>query len=393
MTLQFRQHFFNLKDPRRADRSPYRFLDLLFIAIAATVAGAQDFGQIAVFACKRKGWLAKFCQLPSDGQGELRTPCHDTFERLFKRLNPRHFGRCLASWTAALAGGLGLKHVAIDGKTLRGSSRTSEGLCALHLVSAWATENQLSLGCVAVEEKSNEITAIPQLLRLLELEGALVTIDAMGTQKAIATQIVEQKGDYVLPVKGNQEGLWQDIRQLFDRVVEKDFEGVRFDQYEVEEKGHGRLERREYMVLYEPEGMHRKDEWAGLSVVGLCMRERLVAGKRSYEEHYFIGSRDMPAKAYGEALREHWGVENNCHWTLDVTFREDHSQLADRNAAMNLGLIRRLALSLVKRHQGKGSVASKRYAAALDTSLLQEILGVGWSGRFVLRSPWGPPCH
>jgi predicted transposase YbfD/YdcC len=374
--LRLRTHFFNLRDPRRAGRSPYRLLDLIFIAIAATIAGAQDWGQIEVFARKRRDWLARFCGLPTDEQGQPLTPCHDTFERLFKRLNPRHFARCLASWTAALAEGLGLEHVAIDGKALRGSGRPDDGLRALHLVSAWATEAHLSLGCVACSEKSNEITAIPQLLRLLELEGALVTIDAMGTQKAIAAQIVEQGGDYVLPVKGNQEGLEQDIHGLFSRAVERNWEGLRYDHYLVEEQGHGRKESREYMVLYDLEGMTQKDKWANLTAVGLCMRQREVGGKKSYEEHYFIGSRDMPAVRYAGALRGHWGIENGCHWVLDVIFREDHSQLADRHAAMNLGLIRRLALSLVKRHKAKGSVARKRYAAALDTHLLEEILGV-----------------
>ena len=374
--LRLRTHFFNLRDPRRAGRSSYRLLDLVFIAIAATIAGAQDWGQIEVFARKRRDWLARFCQLPQDEEGRPQTPCQDTFERLFKRLNPRHFAGCLASWTAAVAEGLGLGHIAIDGKALRGSGRPGDGLRALHLVSAWATEVSLSLGCVACSEKSNEITAIPQLLRLLELEGALVTIDAMGTQKAIAAQVVEQGGDYVLPVKGNQDGLGRDIHRLFSRALERDWEGVRYDHCLVEEEGHGRKESREYMVLYDLEGMLEKDKWAKLTAVGLCMREREVGGKKSYEEHYFIGSRDMPAAGYARALRGHWGIENGCHWLLDVTFREDHSQLADRQAAVNLGLVRRLALSLVKRHDGKGSVARKRYAAALDTDLLEEILGL-----------------
>src|SRR5262249_53544015 len=180
--------------------------------------------------------------------------------------------------------------------------------------SASATENQLSLGCVACEEKSNEITAIPKLLEMLELEGALVSIDAMGTQRAIARQIVEQGGDYVLPVKGNQERLQQDIQAVFNRVVEKGFEGVRFDQYEKEERGHGRVERREYMVLYDLESMVEKDKWEGLAAVGLCMREREVDGKLTQEEHYFIGSRAMPAEGDAHALRGDWGVEKNCHW-------------------------------------------------------------------------------
>jgi predicted transposase YbfD/YdcC len=375
--LRFRTHFFNLADPRRAERSPYRFLDLIFIAVAASVAGAQDWGQIALFASKRKDWLAKFCQLPQDEQGQLRTPCADTFERLFKRLNPRYFARCLANWSAALADGLALEHIAIDGKALRGSGRPDDNRRALHLVSAWATAQQLSLGCVACSEKSNEITAIPQLLAMLELEGALVTIDAMGTQRDIAKQIVDQGGDYALPVKGNQQGLLQDVQALFDRAVEKGFEGVRFDQFEKEEEGHGRLERREYLVLYDLDGMAQKDKWARLTAVGLCLREREVGGKLTRQEHYFIGSTDMPAAGYAKALRKHWGIENACHWSLDVTFREDQNRVADRTAGVNLALVRRLALSLIKNHKAKGSVAQKRYAAAMDTNLLEKILALG----------------
>jgi predicted transposase YbfD/YdcC len=367
--LTFSHYFASLKDPRCVSRTPYRLLDLVFIAVAATIAGADDFHQIETFARQRRAWLDKFCQLPKDGN-----LCHDTFERLFKRLDPIRFARCFGRWTQALAG-LGLKHIAIDGKALRGSARDA-GLRALHLVSAWATENHLSLGQVAVDKKSNEITAIPELLELLDLKGALVTIDAMGCQKAIAKQIVDQGGDYILPVKRNQRGLWEDIQFSFDVAAALDFQNLAYDFYETEEKGHGRIERRTYLVLHELGLIEDRVKWEGLTTIGLCIHERQEGDKIEIEDHYFIGSRKMGAKAYGQALRGHWGIENNLHWQLDVTFGEDANRVANRNSAANLAVIRRLAVGLLKGHKSKKSMANKRYAAALNEKVLEEILQI-----------------
>ena len=375
--LDFCRHFVNLRDPRCVTRTTYRLLDLVFIALCATIAGAQDWHQIETFARKRRDWLSRFCRLPADGQ----TPSHDTFERLFRSLNPRVFARCFGQWTAALAQALGLKQIAIDGKSLRGSARPEDGLRALHLVSAWATDNQLSLGQVAVDQKSNEITAIPALLQLLDLKGALVSLDAMGCQKAIAQQIVAGGGDYVLPVKDNQKGLYDDILAVLLAAEENDYEDYQYDTYKMEDRGHGRTEMRSYTVLYNHlEDIHDRAKWERLTVIGTCYSERTEGGKTSEELRLFIGSRRASAQVYGEALRNHWGIENNLHWQLDVTFGEDANRVSEGNAAQNLAVLRRLALSLLKRHPDKKSIANKRYAAGLDVSFLEEVLKGGQPG-------------
>jgi predicted transposase YbfD/YdcC len=376
--LSFFRYFANLRDPRRVCRASYRFFDLVFIALVATIAGADDPHAIAVFAHERRVWLQKYCRLPVDPQtAEILTPSHDTFERLLKRLNPSAFARCFGRWTAALAENLGLKHVAIDGKCLRGSGNAKDGQRALHLVQAWSTENQLSLGQVAVDQKSNEITAIPALLELLELKGALVTIDAMGTQKKIAAKIVEAGGDYVLPVKGNQEKLLQEIQGACEEAKALDFKGIEYDCYQTEERGHGRTEKRRYIVLYNLERIEEREKWEKLSVLGMCIREREQCDKRSVEEHYFIGSRKMNAQSYAGALRGHGGIENNLHWQLDVTFGEDANQMADRNAVQNLAVIRRQALAMLKRHPAKLSIAKKRFKATLNEAFLDQIIQLG----------------
>jgi len=244
----------------------------------------------------------------------------------------------------------------------------------LHLVSAWATQNHLTLGQMAVDGKSNEITAIPKLLKLLDLNGALVTIDAMGCQKEIARGVVEAGGDYVLTVKDNQPHLLADIQECFVAALENDFAGLKHDSYETKDKGHGREEARYYDLIYDPEKIRNKEAWTELSVIGMCLSERTVAGKTSQEVRYFIGSRKASAKVYGKAIRNHWGIENGLHWVLDVTFREDDSRVRDRNAAENLAELRRVALSLLKQYPSKHSIACKRLEAALDTDFLEEVI-------------------
>lgn len=374
MPLSFFWHFGNLRVANWTGRSPYRVLDLVFIGLCATIANAQTWAQIEVFAWQRRDWLARFCQLPRDKHGEPVTPSHDSLERLFKRLDPHAFGRCFGHWTATLAHTLGLKQVAIDGKTLRGSVDQANNLRALHLVSAWSTANHLSLGQVAVDDKSNEITAIPELLRLLELKGALVSIDAMGCQKAIASQIVGQGADYVLPVKGNQPRLQADIAATVTHLIDQDFAGVEHDIYHIEERGHGRVENRNYLVVYDLHRIRDRALWENLSAVGVSFYEREIAGKLSSESHYFIGSRRDSAKDFAQALRSHWGIENNLHWLLDVAFAEDDNQVTHRNAAQNLAVLRRLALTLLKRCPDKDSLNTKRYNASLNSEYLEQIL-------------------
>jgi predicted transposase YbfD/YdcC len=377
-SLSFFRFFANLQDPRRVCRTTYRFLDLVFIALAATIAGADDPHAMAVFARERRVWLQKYCQFPVDPETkEILTPSHDTFERLLQRLNPAAFARCFGRWTGALAEHLGLKQVAIDGKCLRGSGSVQDGLRALHLVQAWSIENHLCLGQVSVDQKSNEITAIPALLELLELKGALVSIDAIGCQKKIAGQIVEAGGDYLLPVKGNQENLLEDVQWTFELAAGLDFEGITHDFYETHERGHGRQERRAYIVMYNLGLIEDREKWAKLATLGLCIREREIDGKWTMEDHYFISSRKLSAKAFAEGARGHWGIENNLHWQLDVTFGEDDKQATDRNTVQNLAAIRRQALAMLKRHPAKLSIDNKRYKATLTESFLEEVLQIG----------------
>lgn len=371
-SLSFFKYFSCMRDPRCVSRTTYRFLDMLFIAVMATIAGANDPDSIALFAAKRRDWLQKYCRLP-----EGQTPSAGAFRRLLQRIKPEQFAACFGRWTAALASQLGLKQVAFDGKTMRGSGRAEDGLRALHVVSAWANDNHLSLGQIAVEEKSNEITAIPALLDLLELKDALVTIDAMGCQKKIAAKIKDAEADYVLPVKGNQPGLHADVEMTCKMAAGFDYQNVKHDVHTTQEKGHGRQEKRTYIVIYDLSMIRDKDKWKGLAAVGMCIYERTVKGKTTVEVHYFIGSREMSAQQYAQALRNHWGIENNLHWQLDVTFGEDANRTADRNLAQNLTSLRKIALCLLKRHPSKKSIAKKRYAATLDTSFLEEILKLG----------------
>jgi predicted transposase YbfD/YdcC len=362
------KHFTRLKDPRCRGRSRHRLIDIITIAICAVICGADNWQKIAIFGHKRKAWLETFLSL-SGG-----VPSHDTFERVFARLDPQAFQAGCRQWVQSLCTALGLKHIAIDGKALRGSADRRRGLGPLHLVSAWASAQKLSLGQVAVDAKSNEITALPELLRLLDVRGALVTIDAMGCQKKVAAQIVAQKGDYALTVKDNQAHLRADMEASFLRAYEEDLSGWQYDEYQTSERGHGRTETRWYTVLYNLEGIRDVALWSGLQAIGQCVSERTVGDKTSTAVRYFIGSRRASAQEYGEALRDHWGIENNLHWQLDVTFREDANRTGERQAAENFALLRRMALMLLKRHSSNDSMASKQFQAALDPKFLEEIL-------------------
>ena len=364
--LSIPKHFSTLKDPRRRHRRLHLLQDILVIALCAVVAGAQDWQDIETFGRKRHDWLVRFLKLPHG------IPSHDTFERVFDRLDPLAFQACFRNWMRAVQQALDIQHVAIDGKTLRSSGTAQLG--PLHLVSAWATAQRLSLGQVAVDAKSNEITAIPALLELLDLGGALATIDAMGCQKAIAQKIVDRDGDYILTVKDNQEHLLEDIERSVAQAFDTDFAGLEHDAYETRERGHGREEYRSYIVIHSTAGLRHAADWRKLTTIGMCYSERTVGGVTSEETRYFIGSRKASAKTYGKALRNHWGIENSLHWQLDVTFAEDDNRVGKRNAAENLALLRRLTLSLLQAHPSKLSIAKKRYAAALDQDFLEEIL-------------------
>jgi predicted transposase YbfD/YdcC len=359
-------HFRHLPDPRVVGRSRHLLIDIVVMAIGAVIADCDDWSDIAQFAQKRERWFRRFLKLPGG------IPSHDTFERVFAALDSRAFQRCCLAWFRAVADLVGVGHIAIDGKTLRGSATAKLG--PLHVVSAWATQAHLSLGQVAVAKKSNEITAIPQLLDLLDLNGALVTIDAMGCQKEIAQKIVAGGGAYVLAVKGNQEHLLEDIQATVEQALDGKLGAGVVTECLTREQGHGRIEERHYVVIHHVEGLRDRAAWPGVTSVGICRCDRTVAGETSSEAHYFIGSRRMGARKYGQVLRQHWGIENHLHWQLDISFGEDQSRIQERNAAENFGLLRKMALSLLKRNPTKKSIARKRKAAALDTDFLEEIL-------------------
>lgn len=372
-SLAIKTYFRKLEDPRRKGAVAHPLINVVAIAVCGVVCGCDDWQQIALFGVERRDWLSKFLSL---GDG---TPSHDTFERVFDRIDPKAFQQCFRQWTDALAEGLGFKHVAIDGKALRGSGRGK--IKALHLVSAWASDNRLSLGQVACAEKSNEITAIPELLEMLCVEGALVTIDAMGCQKEIAAAIRDKKGHYALTVKDNQPTLKADIESSFEQALSTDFEGLDYDEHRTTETGHGRKETRTYTIINDPQTLTHKDQWRDLAVIGMCVSERIEgyseanpAGTReSIEIRYFIGSDKLDAKTYGKALRGHWGIES-MHWQLDVTFGEDDNRVSRRHGAESLALLRKLALGLLKRHPSKKSIACKRLAAALNTQFLEDVI-------------------
>jgi predicted transposase YbfD/YdcC len=365
-SLSIKQHFRKLKDPRRRHCRRHLFLDILVIAICGVISGCNSWTQIAAFGRKRHNWLKRFLTLPEG------IPSHDTFKRIFERLDPVVFQSCFREWMLALAGAIDIAHIAIDGKTVRRSGTTDLG--PLHLVSAWATKNHLSLGQVAVDEKSNEITAIPKLLELLDLHGALVSIDAIGCQKEIAAKIRAKGGHYLLTVKANQEQLLTDIQNCFEQACETDFVGLDHDTYIKEEKGHGRREERCYTIIRNPRGIRNHDAWRDLCVIGMCGSERTVHGETSIEVRYFIGSKKASARYYGNALRHHWGIENNLHWQLDVNFGEDQNRTKERTAAQNLGLLRRLAVTLLKHHPDEESICCKRLQAAWNTEFLEEVI-------------------
>jgi predicted transposase YbfD/YdcC len=360
------KHFRPLKDPRVVGRTQHRLIDLIVLAICGVIANCDDWPDIELFARKREAWFRRFLALPSG------VPSHDTFERLFAALDVRAFERCCVAWLRDVARLVGVGHIAIDGKTVCGSA--AAGLQPLHLVSAWAAQAQVSLGQVAVDGKSNEITAIPPLLELLDLRGALVTIDAIGCQKAIARQIVAGGGDYVLVVKGNQERLLTDVQEQVNRALDGELAAGKVRQCATTEQGHGRVETRTCVVITELTGIRDRKQWPHLSAVGMCYRERTANGETTAEVSYFIGSRRMGARRYAQALRGHWGIENQLHWQLDVSFKEDASRVEDRHGAENLALMRKVALGLLKQHPGKDSIARKRKTAALDPAFLAEVM-------------------
>lgn len=361
-----KKYFSSLKDPRVRNRTEHRLIDIIAIALCGVIANCDGWTDIIDFASNHIAWFKRFLQLPNG------IPAHDTFERVFAKIDPAVFNRCCMAWLREVSDLVGLAHVAIDGKTLRGSASSKRG--PLHLVSAWATEANLSMGEVAVEGKSNEIKAIPELLKLLDLKGALVTIDAIGCQKAIAQQIVDKGGDYLLAVKANQEHLLDDVQATVTKALDGELPKHQVATVTTTGEGHGRSERRTYTVITNLDDIRDRKLWPKLTTVGMCVRERTVNGETTAEAHYFIGSGRLGARKAAKALRGHWGIENNLHWQLDVHLGEDRSRIQERNAARNFASMRKLALCVLKRHPAKRSIPRKRKLAAQNPDFLAEII-------------------
>ena len=361
--ITFARFFAALPDPRVSRTRKHRLDDILAITLCAVICGADTFEEIERFGKAREDWLRGFLALPHG------VPSHDTFNRVLAALDRRAFAACFAGWMAELCPAAGLRPIAIDGKAVRSAPGDTFSGC-LHLVSAWAVENGVILGQEAVAGRSHEIAAIPELLKVLDLTGALVTADAAGCQKGIARQIRDQGGDYLLTVKGNQPTLQAAVAAVFERAGEAEFAGC--DTAAAEEDGHGRHEERYVTVVRDPEGL--PPGWADVGAVVMVGRERAVGGKNTSTVHFYLTSLRATAAELAGYIRGHWGVENGLHWCLDVAFREDANRTRDVNAGANRGVVRRVAASLLKQDQAKGSMRAKRLTAALDPTYLEQVL-------------------
>jgi predicted transposase YbfD/YdcC len=365
-------HFQELEDPRSTVNQRHPLASVLVIALLAVLAGAGGPTAIARWAELKKELLLQVLDL-SNG-----VPRKDVFRRVLMVLKPAAFQACFASWlqslrTEAVAEtGVEQPVLAVDGKTSRRSHDRNKGLGALHSVSVWASEYGLSLGQVACAEKSNEITAIPELLRLVDIKGAIITIDAMGTQKAIAEQIIEGGADYVLALKGNQETLHQAVIEYINEQLKCDLTNAQ--EHVTTEKGHGREETRTYLQLAAPEELPGFLRWKGLKSIGLTTSCCLRDGKETIEVRYYISSLKVDVKPYARAVRGHWGIENSCHWSLDMTFREDESRIRERHLRENFAWLNRFTLSLLKQHPGRQSLVMKRRSCGWSDAFLMEVV-------------------
>ena len=368
-TALIEEHFSDLPDPRRRE-GIYPLVNIVVIALCAVIGGADDFVSIAGWGRMKKKWLATFLDL---GAG---IPSHDRFNAIFKAIKPAEFEKCLLRWITALHEITDGQVIAIDGKTLRRSFDAASSKAAIHMVSAWATANHISLGQVVVDEKSNEITAIPKLLEILDISGCLVTIDAMGCQREIAQQVVDQKADYVLAVKDNQPSLYAAIRDFFTEHVEDEWQSILHRRHETHDKDHGRVDDRYYYLAKLPEDFPLKEKWPGLKAIGMAVRvTEYKDGRASDDVRYYITSRYTSGQRFAQAVRGHWGVENALHWQLDVTFQEDQCRIRKGHADANFSLLRRASLSLLKNNRSqKVGVKNKRLCAAWDETYLMEVL-------------------
>ncbi len=364
-------YFESLSDPRHTRNRKHRLVDIVVIAVCGMVCGCDGPTAIHRWASNRREWLRQFLELPNG------IPSRDCIRRLMMALKPEAFQGCFQDWVAHAIepdDSRPDRLVAIDGKTNRRSHDRAADLGPLHIVTAWASEEGIALGQVATEEKSNEITAIPLLLKQIDLTDALVTIDAMGCQRGIAQDIVEGGGDFVIALKDNQPTLREAVETYFEHHLERDLADLRYRSYETSESGHGRVDERSYFVTRVPGDFALKKEWPWIKAIGYCLRvTRHADGHETDETRYYILSRYLSGKRFSEAVRGHWGIEA-MHWVLDVTFREDDSRTRERTLGNNLSWLRRFAVTLLKRHPVKDSLRGKMMRCMMNTDFLTEVL-------------------
>jgi predicted transposase YbfD/YdcC len=365
------EHFDTLEDPRIERTKLHRLLDIVTLAICAVICGAEGPSDIEHYGHEKYDFLKTFLALPNG------IPSHDTIGRVLARIDPQQFQACFLRWMQQLCCLSTGEVVPIDGKTLRHSYDTELGQSAIHMVSAWAATNRLVLGQVKVAEKSNEITAIPELIDALDIAGCIVTIDALGCQKEIAARIIDKDADYILALKGNQEHLHDDVKQVFQTLFQQETLASTLDYYETADTGHGRVEVRRYWTTSAVETLRTKEQWRGLQTLGLIESERSLNGETTLEQRYYILSLPNDARTFGTSVRAHWGIENVVHWVLDVVFREDMSRIRIDHGPENFALIRHIALNLLQHeHSFKGSVKTKRLKAGWNNAYLAKVLCV-----------------
>ena len=368
MATGFVEHFSELEDPRIERKKLHALTDIMVLVVCAMISGAEGWEDIAAFGHSKLEWLRRFIPLKNG------VPSHDCIAYVISRLSPKNFSECFMKWAEDVREKTHGEVIAVDGKTACGSQKRKHGKNPLHMVSAWATANRLVLGQEATEEKSNEITAIPKLLKLLELHGCIVTIDAMGCQRDIAGQIVDQGADYVLGLKGNQGLLHEAVEDYFTAAQAAGFKQVEHAYHEEVDKGHGRLETRRYWITEDLCTLPQTERWKGLRSIGMVEREFEEGDKRGIEQRHFINSIAADSKQFAHAVRAHWGIENCLHWRMDEVLKEDDSRIRKGNAAAIMTTIRHLCLNLFQKEPSKLSIRKKCLKAAWDDSFRCNVL-------------------
>ncbi len=368
----FFEHFMIIYDPRQDGKVQHKLLDVLFIAIAATICGCDEWEDMEDWATRREDWLSQYLELPEGN------PSWYTIERVLDVIDPKQFEKSFAQWMQDVTKSCKGDVVAIDGKTMRGTANEKAGKRAVHIVSAWCSGNKLVLGQVKTDDKSNEITAIPELLDLLFVKGSIITTDAMGCQKDIAKKIVkEKKADYVLGLKENHPLLYSEVKEYFEDAETSEFKDEKIQHYRTMEKGHGRIEERLYYLSTDTKWMDAKDDWTKLGGIGMVIRKCEIDGNKTEERAFYLTS-VKTVEELAKGIRLHWGIEST-HWSLDVTFREDANRTRKGNAPRNMALLRRLTLNMLKKDtkkKPKKSLKRRRFIALLDTDYLDYILSI-----------------